>query len=456
MARTGDHLLPSGFPSFRHLRVFDAVARHENLSRAALEVNMSQPAVTQAVMKIENWVSVRLFQRSWTGTFLTPEGRIFHGRVRRLFEQVELALDDNLVREKPKDAVQTVMSRWKSAHINVLAAAAESTSFDDAARSLGLSRTTVQRTARELEHILACSLYERASDGLVVNAAARRLATALPRACRELPEGLEEIAALAGRMQSRLFIGAQRVVCSSLLASAVNSVLSLYPSTSVKIIEGSYRQLLHELRSGRIDLVFGALERPAGVIDVIEEPLFHAPYCVAGRRDHPLMSRKRIGLAGLAQLGWVLPAGESQRSRSFEQMFSNAEQRPTSCITVSAISTQIAILSTSDRVTLLPRHDLLLEPQFSMLAELPAEVQIQRVADGLTMRAGWVPSQIQSFFRDELKQRINDLGLCPAASGTPTDHDRASDPSVSSGGSGSFSDFDHAFNKRGEHHVGAR
>jgi DNA-binding transcriptional LysR family regulator len=411
MAKTGDQPLPKEFPSFRHLRVFEAVARCQNLSRAAVDVNMSQPAVTQAVMKIEDWVGVKLFQRSWTGSFLTREGRIFLGRVRRLFDQVESALAQELLRGTPTEGVQTVMGRLKSAHFDVLAAACGSSSFDEAARNLGQSRTTVQRTARELEQILGRSLYERSADGLVPNAGARRLAVALARASRELAEGLEEIAVLAGEMRSRLFIGAQRVVCSSLLASAVNSVLSAYPDASVRIIEGSYRQLLHELRSGRIDFVFGALERPGGVTDVVEEALFQDPYCVAGRHDHPLLCAPNLGLAELAGLGWILPGRDSQRSRAFEQMFSKAERRPCSCIRVSGISTQISILTSSDRVTLLPRHDLALESQFSMLAALPVELPIARTPEGLTTRADWVANPIQSWFCDRLRDRARELGL---------------------------------------------
>jgi LysR family transcriptional regulator of gallate degradation len=68
---------PLQLPSFWHLRVVEAVAEWNNLSRAAAQVHMSQPAVTQAVMKIEAWAGFKLFIRSQTGTFLTDEGRIF-------------------------------------------------------------------------------------------------------------------------------------------------------------------------------------------------------------------------------------------------------------------------------------------------------------------------------------------------------------------------------------------
>ncbi len=387
-----------------------AVARHDNLTRAAVDTHMSQPAVTQAITKIEKWVGAKLFERSRTGTFLTREGGIFLACVEKLFRQVESALREDLLRDAAPNAVLTVASRLKPCHVNVLWAIARSSSFEHAATLLGLSRTAVQRTARELECMLGRRLYERSSQGLIANDHARRLAIGLPRACCEWNEGLEEITALAGKFKSRLFIGTQRTVCSSLLASAVNNVLKLYPEAQVQITEGSYSHLLQELRSGRLDFVFSALKRPDHVTDVIEEPLFQEPYCVAGRVGHPLLRQAQVSLQDLADVGWVLPGADAQRRSAFEHLFRNAAHRPTSCITVSAIPTQISIMTSSDRVTLLPQFELT-EPQSRDLVALPIQTRIARITEGLTIRAAWTPTPLQSGFRDHLRNAIQKLGL---------------------------------------------
>jgi len=71
-------------PNLRHLRVVEAVGRLANISRAAQEVRLSQPAVTQAVSKIELIVGRSLFDRRQNGTFLTEAGEIYLRRIRRL------------------------------------------------------------------------------------------------------------------------------------------------------------------------------------------------------------------------------------------------------------------------------------------------------------------------------------------------------------------------------------
>lgn len=410
---------PLRLPSFRHLRVFEAVARCNNLSRAAAEIHMSQPAVTQAVMKIEAWAGFGLFTRNQSGTFPTEDGRKFLACVQRLFAQIETALARGILRGEGKEAVRRTVSRLKSSHVKVLAAASGSASFEDAALLLGLSRTAVQRTARGVEFIVGRALYERAPHGLVTNAAARDFAARLQRACRVFRERLDEIALQRGRGVSRILIGAQPLASVSLLASAINSVLAVHPDAQVAIVEGSYRFLLQELRAGRLDVMFGALKRPSTIKDVVEEALFEEPYCVAARRGHPLCGKAAVSIGDLTTVDWVLPGVGTQRRRAFEQLFADEARAPTSCVDATTVSAQVAVLEGSDRVTLLTPFELASEPRLAGLTALPVDVAVPRSADGLTMRSHWRPSPFQQGFLAQLRHHIRDAGLTLAGVTTP-------------------------------------
>lgn len=67
-------------PSLKALRAFEAAARHSSMSRAADELAVSQPAVTQQVKALELFLGVRLVYRDGQGVALTPAGRTYAAR----------------------------------------------------------------------------------------------------------------------------------------------------------------------------------------------------------------------------------------------------------------------------------------------------------------------------------------------------------------------------------------
>ena len=78
--------------SLRHLKLFESVARLSSVRRASEECHLSQPAVTQAIAKLEEQIGTSLLERGASGSYLNPLGTIFHRRTERLFAQIEEAL----------------------------------------------------------------------------------------------------------------------------------------------------------------------------------------------------------------------------------------------------------------------------------------------------------------------------------------------------------------------------
>lgn len=68
--------------SLKQIRYFIAAADSGQISHAAVELNVSQSAVTGAIQQLESVLGVRLFDRHPNGVTLTPEGSRFllHGR----------------------------------------------------------------------------------------------------------------------------------------------------------------------------------------------------------------------------------------------------------------------------------------------------------------------------------------------------------------------------------------
>ncbi len=72
---------PQPIPPLRILLAFEAAARHANFTRAARELNMSQPAVSQAVSQLEEILGTRLLDRTARPISLTAEGKLYQQSV---------------------------------------------------------------------------------------------------------------------------------------------------------------------------------------------------------------------------------------------------------------------------------------------------------------------------------------------------------------------------------------
>jgi DNA-binding transcriptional LysR family regulator len=81
----------AGLP-LQALRVFDAAARHLNMSRAAAELGITQGAISRQIKALEERLSETLFTRGPRGLRLTEAGDVLADYVRRGLGQLEAGL----------------------------------------------------------------------------------------------------------------------------------------------------------------------------------------------------------------------------------------------------------------------------------------------------------------------------------------------------------------------------
>lgn len=78
---------------FRSLVAFEATARLGSVSRAADELNLTQSAVSQRVLKLEAYVGQRLFLRQSHGVKLTGAGELLLATTRETLDRLRLGLE---------------------------------------------------------------------------------------------------------------------------------------------------------------------------------------------------------------------------------------------------------------------------------------------------------------------------------------------------------------------------
>src|SRR5690242_15087136 len=83
----------SHLPSPELLRAFVAVAEHRSFTRAALELNRTQAAVSLQIKRLEEQVGLRLFWRSTSRVELTKAGMCLLGDARQVLAVNERMLE---------------------------------------------------------------------------------------------------------------------------------------------------------------------------------------------------------------------------------------------------------------------------------------------------------------------------------------------------------------------------
>jgi LysR family glycine cleavage system transcriptional activator len=86
-------------PSLNALKAFEATARHENITKAAAELFVTQGAVSQQVKGLEAELGVRLFQRERQRVALTEAGRLYLEVVRDAFDRLGMGTERLLQRQ---------------------------------------------------------------------------------------------------------------------------------------------------------------------------------------------------------------------------------------------------------------------------------------------------------------------------------------------------------------------
>jgi DNA-binding transcriptional LysR family regulator len=81
----------------RNLRMVVSLSETQNVSRTAVDLNMSQPALSKWLKELEEDLGVTLFERHARGLRPTPQGQALVEHARRIEAQLDLARDDMAV-----------------------------------------------------------------------------------------------------------------------------------------------------------------------------------------------------------------------------------------------------------------------------------------------------------------------------------------------------------------------
>jgi LysR family transcriptional regulator of gallate degradation len=394
--------------SLRHLKSALYVAEYKNVTRAADKLNRSQTAITKAISELESTLGTKLFDRASTGMTPTVYGEA-------LAHRVQLAVDEFGKAGQAYQEFKPAGRHYQSIPVFSLdisykrlaafVALYEKRDVTGAAQALGITKTAVYNSVRQMEELLELPLFEREPHGVAPTVMATILVRHTKLAFSQIRHAIEDIANLNGVTQGRVVIGTLPYTRTYLTPVAINRLLDTHPQLDVATQEGPYDLLESSLRSGDIDFIIGAIRSVDDRSDIAIEQLFVDRLSVIARKNHPLASRTSINFKDMQEVQWVLPAKETPSRHLFEEMLSRYDMHvPEHAVETSSLSMVRGLLMGSERVALLSEHQIYYDKLSGLLDVLPVELEDTYRPIGVTMRAHTKPSPAAELFLEQLRK----------------------------------------------------
>jgi len=371
--------------NIRHYAAFAATVRHGSVTRAARAVNLTQPALTQAIARLEVELGCALFERGSGGMAPTEPARLLAPRAEAAIAQIG-------------------SPRVTGTQVRAFLALARSGSYAGAAEATGLSAASLHRAVADLAVALGTRLVDRRGRRVLLTPQGERRARGFGLAMAELRSGLAEVAAWQGKAAGRIVVGAMPLSRARWLPETILRFHAAHPGVAIAVVEGSHAELAGPLRDGELDLMLGALREGAVLEDLRQEPVFEDSPQLVMRAGHPLLAVADPVGARLADYPWVLPARGTPLRQYWERMMRAVGAEPPEVgIECGSVLTVRQLLLGSDALTLLSPAQLAVELQAGVLASLPTPAPVRRRI-GITTREGWQPTGPQAAFLALLRE----------------------------------------------------
>jgi DNA-binding transcriptional LysR family regulator len=369
----------------RHFAALAATVRHGSLTQAARAVNLTQPALSQAISALEASLDVTLFKRGTAGMIPTEPAL-------QLASRAEVAIE------------HIGSSRVTGTQMRAFLAVARTGSYAAAGKSTGLTSASLHRAIADLSVALGQNLLTRNGKNIMLTAAGERRARSFGLAASELRAGLAEVAAWRGKAGARIAVGAMPLCRARWLPETIAQFTQTHPEVDLVIHEAAYAELVGPLRHGEIDLILGALRDPAEAEGLRQEPLFRDRPVIIMGKGHPLLTRDDP-YAHLLDYPWIMPRTGTPLRGYWEAMIrAHGQQPPHVAIECGSVMMIRQLLMTGSGLSLLSPDQVGVELEAGILMAIPPPVAVERTI-GITIRDGWRPTAAQTALLEILRER---------------------------------------------------
>ena len=248
-----------------------------------------------------------------------------------------------------------LLGRLRARHLALVVALDTHRSLRRAAAEIALTQPAATKLLHDLEDALGAPLFERHAWGMSPTPYGDTLVRHARGMLNDLAQAQSDIAAQRAGALGSLRVGGVTGSVPRFIAPAIGALRAANPRVRVYALVNTSEVLVDALRRGELDVAVTPRPPDDELVGLKTRALADEPLTIVARAAHPLARKRSVALPGLNALTWIVPPAGSPLRRDFDAIHAVAGARPPTDLieTVSIVAT-LALLQTSDALSLLP------------------------------------------------------------------------------------------------------
>lgn len=228
---------------------------------------------------------------------------------------------------------------------------AEYLNFSVAAKHLYITQSTLSQQIKQLEFELGFELFLRNSRHISLTEAGEEFLPFARKTIQDAEDGVQRLYDLQNVKAGKLRVGVTYSL-STVLTEGVLEFIKVYPEIKLEVCYKTVNELFVLLRENKLDFILSykpLFDAP----DVDSMPLFENALAVVVSKEHPLASRKSMGLREIADLQLVLPSHDLQARMMLERLVQGKGIEYSSRLELNETNILLQMVSTGSYATIL-------------------------------------------------------------------------------------------------------
>jgi len=254
--------------------------------------------------------------------------------------------------------------------LKVFETVARHMSFSRAAEELHLTQPAVSTQVRQLELHVGLPLFEQLGKRIYLTPAGTEMlhySRSIIQQFREAEDAMAQLKGISGGRLNVAVISAGDYFFPRLLAEFMNR----HEAVTLNLAVHNREELLHQLSSNLTDVA--VMVRPPEGMDTIAESFAPHPYVIVAAPNHPLVGKRNIPLAGLAEEAFVSREKGSDTWNSMQEGFAGRLSNLRIAMEIKSTETIKQAVIANMGIAFLSAHTVGLELQTGKLAVLDIE-----------------------------------------------------------------------------------